>query len=571
MEMEKKNIAIIALAVLLIASGAGNVYFLVAGQFAAAPQRTNTLLVGTAGNIPDLDPHYAWDSASIDVINQVCEGLVRNDLDDPLYTPIPSLATNWSVSPDGLEYTFTLRKNITFHDGWAFNATVVKWNFDRLNHFLNWSGNSWLPAPFNESIAGDVHLTQLSSLILTADGSKPLMNETIVLDDYTVKIVLNEEKGPFLPELCFAGFKFMTPNPAYTPLHDYMTGVDNILVGTGPFKFTSFTPDVEVRFTRFEDYWRGLARVQTVIFVQIEDGNTRNQALLSKEIDLLTAPLPGFLDQFDADPGIVRIQAGPTTSTNYLMLDCEFMNKSFREAISYGFDYDFYISDTLEDQGLRLRSPIPNGVQYSNYSKNCPIYNVTYARQVLIDDGIAPAAASGWTTQQWRDRAASNPFAAWNYTYNIESDTRLQIGQQLVSDMADIGIEVTLVTADTWTDVIIAQIRAPETLQFYPMGWIPDYNDAENYLSPFFSNVSFINGMRYYEPDVEVLMRTAATESNTTIRAQLYEQIQTLMIERDFPCLWLSTSLDNDCYVKNLIGWEPNGIGFLDLYPVALK
>ena len=104
---------------------------------AAPPQ---TLLFGTYGNIPDLDPHYAYDSASIDVINQVCEGLMKANLSDPTYEPIPSLAVDFPVvSSDSLEYTFTLRTGVTFQDGTPFNAEAVKWNYDRVNYFLNYS------------------------------------------------------------------------------------------------------------------------------------------------------------------------------------------------------------------------------------------------------------------------------------------------------------------------------------------------------------------------------------------------------------------------------------------------
>ncbi len=91
------------------------------------------LIFGASSSPVDLDPQYAWDSASIDVIDQVCEGLYTYNLSDPELAIIPSLAIvdgTWTIN--GLIYTVTLRQGVTFHDGTKFNATAVKWTIDRL-------------------------------------------------------------------------------------------------------------------------------------------------------------------------------------------------------------------------------------------------------------------------------------------------------------------------------------------------------------------------------------------------------------------------------------------------------
>jgi len=580
--------ALVIVTILLVASGVGNVYFLATSGFFTPPAREQVLVYGTAGGIPDLDPHYAYDSASIDVINQVCEGLMKPNLSDPQFSPVPNLAKEYSISADGKTYNFTLEEGVTFHKHqgivYPFNASVVKWNFDRLNHFLNWSEqpnitapgyvapNSWLPAPFNESLESDVPRTQLHGLYETPEG-RPLINKTTVISEYIVQVTLNEKKGPFLAILAFSGSYMLSPDA--TPVDEYMTNAEHRLVGTGPFVFDSFTPDVDIRFARNDNYWNGPPKLEEMVWQQIEDGNTRNQALLSGEIDLLSAPLPSFLSQFEADPSVVVLKEGTTTITQYMMFDCVFMNLTFRKAMSYAFDYDYHIDETMEGEAQRLKSPIPPGVPYANNSKNAPIYNLTYARQVLIDAGIAPASAATWTDAQWVARATPGsgsyaPFASYNYTYNIENEVRAGIGQQLESDLADIGIEVELVTAATWGDVIYDQIFNPQNLQLYPMGWIPDYNDPENYITPFFSNVSAINGMRYYEPDVEALIREGAKETDPNVRVGIYDELQELMVERDYPCLWLNVPNNNDALRTNVKGWVPNNIAFLDFTDVYL-
>jgi len=562
----KTDWALVLVTVLLVASGVGNIYFLAFSGVFAPPTREQVLVFGTAGGIPDLDPHYAYDSASIDVINQVCEGLMKANLSDPNYEPIPSLATDFpSVSVDSLVYNFTLRQNVTFHDGTPFNAEAVKWNYDRLNYFLNWSANDYLPAPFNVSLSEDLLPNQWGGLVQTPDG-KPLINKTVVLSEYEVQIVLNEPKGPFLAILAYAGMYFMSPTS--TPPLTYLESAYSRLIGTGPFIYESFTPDVDIRFRGNPNYWRGAPKLKSMVWLQIEDTNTRNGALLAQEVDILDAPDPDFLDDFETDSAITLYQGEATTNTEYIMLDCIYMNVTMRKAMSYAFDYNYVIQEILKGQAVRLKGPIAAPVPFSNTSKNYPIYNLSYARQILKDNGVVGSAApinDDPADTWWQTKTTSDPIASYNYTWNTETDTRGDIANKFKADMSALGIFVEVI-GEAWGSVIGKQVSFPEQLQAYSMGWLQDYNDPENYITPFFSNVSVINGMRYYEPDVEALIREGAAEPDQGIRAQIYDDIQELMIERDYPALWLTSGKNNDAWVKGLKGWVPNQISFLNFY-----
>jgi len=562
--MERKNVAIIVLAVALVASGVGNIILGV--MISPPPSREQILLQGTAAGIPDMDPAYAYDTASINVINQVCEGLMKIDLDDPQYGPAPSLATAMpSVSPDGKIFNFTLRQGVTFHDGTVFNATAAKWNFDRINQFLNYSGNSYLPAPFNVPLPASVPVTQWGGLIETPDGD-PLINQTNILSEFEFQIVLNEPKGPFLGILAYAGMYFLSPGA--TPANDYLQAAYSRLVGTGPFIFDSFTPDVDIRFHANPNYWRGEAIIQDLIMVQIEDETTRNQALLAQEVDIITAPEDAFLLQFEADPELTVYRGGATTSTEYVMLDCVYMNVTMRKAMSYALDYNFIITETLNGQAVRLGSPLPAPVPFANTTKDFPTYDVLQARTILKNAGIVPGAAplnSNPADTWWQTKTTGDPIASWNYTWNSENSDRGEIGNKYKADMAAIGIDITVI-GQAWGIVITKQVLYPEQLEVYSMGWVQDYNDPENYMTPFFSNISVINGMRYYEPDVEALIRSGASEVDPLVRAVIYDDIQELMIERDYPALWIFSPINNDAYVSVLQGWVPNDVAFNNFY-----
>jgi len=561
--MERKNVAIIVLAVALVASGVGNIILGV--LLVPPPVREQVLIQGGAGGIPDMDPAYAYDTASFAPINQVCEGLMKLDLDDPSYAPILSLASAYTVSPDSKEFNFTLREGIYFHDGTYFNATAVKWNFDRINHFLNYSGNAHLPAPFNVPLPASVPKCQWHGLLEDENGV-PLMNETIILSEYEISIVMNVAKGPWLGVLAYSGMFFLSPEA--TPANDYLQAAYSRLIGTGPFIFDSFTPDVDIRFHRNDDYWRGPSRLEEVIIVQIEDETTRNQALLAQEVDILTAPEDAFLDRFEADPEITLYRGGATTSTDYLMFDYIYHNLTMRKAMSFAYDYQFVIDEIFNGQAVRLPGPVPGPVTHSNVSKAYPTYDLAKARQILVDAGLAPGApvnadpADTW----WQTKTTTNPIGSWNYTWNTENSDRGEFGTLLKANMASIGIDIEII-GEAWGIVIYKQVLYQHQLELYSMGWVQDYNDIENYMTPFFSNISFINGMRYYEPDVEALIRAGASETDFATRAAIYDEAQELMIERDFPCMWLTSPINNDAYLSTLKGWQPVDVFFHNFYP----
>ena len=95
-------------------------------------------VVGTATNPPKLDPQDQYDSESAETIGQVCEGLLRYNYTSPEMEGIPQLALSTSfVGNEGIGYNFTanLRDDVTFHDGTPFNASAVKWTFDRIMYF----------------------------------------------------------------------------------------------------------------------------------------------------------------------------------------------------------------------------------------------------------------------------------------------------------------------------------------------------------------------------------------------------------------------------------------------------
>jgi len=571
MEMEKKNLAIILLAVVLAASGIGNVLLAIAGGFfeVIPPKREQDMVFGTTqGDIVDLDPHYSYDTASNDAIDQVVETLYVFNISDPEggYPIVPALATAWpSITPDGLEYTINLRQGVTYHDGTDFNATTVKWSFDRLMHFMNYSGNKYWPAPFNESLPDGILPTQIGILYQTADG-RPIINETEVVSEYIVRFHLNEKKASFLPILTYTGSGAISP--ASTPPNRYY-GLHEKLVGTGPFMYKHFTAGVEIKFAPNPDYWDGPTKLTSLTYSIITDLTTMCQALLSGDIDLVDTLLPAFIDQFDKDPDIELVMAGNTLTTMWVTFNYDRIPDVMRKAMSYALNYSYIIDVVYEGVALRWPTYIPMGILYANYSLDYAIFNRLTARTLLLEDDVyGPILENAGISLASSDSAWKGvTLESYNYTWNIGNDLRRDTGDRLAHDLEYIGIKLES-NGVAWGDLLEAIKVKRDQLDLYSLGWAPDYLDPENYINPIWSNTSLINGGNFYEPDVQALMNDGLTETNEVKREWIYDEIQRLMVEEYYPAMTCTTGINYDAWRVGVKGWISNPMARTWFYPV---
>jgi len=435
--------------------------------------------------IQDADPQYAWDSASADFSYQIWEGLYAYNFSDPQLKIIPRLASDYgTLSPDGKNYTVPLRKNVYFHDNTPFNATAVKFSFDRLAFLMNITGT--LPS---DNKNGE---TIVSELYEWPDGT-PIINRTEIVDAYTIKFVLNKPYGPFLPLLTFTASFILSPKS--TPSNDYIymdEASSKNCVGTGPFMLESLRPGIDVRLKGFPNYWQGRPRIDKLIMIQIHDSDARNLALLTGSIDFMADPNPAYYSDMQDDPNLVLYEdSRPTAIIQYLGMNNKVINKTWREAISYSINYSYVIDVIMEGYATRMTSVVPPAISFHNGSFNYPVFNVTHARKVVQSMGFGTGLDSkypGTTEDQWK--AAS--FMSLNYTYNTGNQVREDILTLLQNNLDLIGIDV-VDAGTTWGDFLTKLYIHHEQLNLYFVGWMPDYNDPSNFINPLFHNTSSSN------------------------------------------------------------------------------
>jgi peptide/nickel transport system substrate-binding protein len=222
--------------------------FLAAGLAPAAAAKSS-LVVGMAIEPPGLDPTIAAPVAIREVtwVN-LFEGLVRIDRDGKVQ---PLLARSWEISPDGLTYTFHLQAGVKFHDGTAFDSADVKFAFDRARAPNSTNAQKQIFAPIDA--------------IDTPDPA-------------TVVIRLKQPSGNFLYYLGWGDAVIVAPETAETNKANP--------VGTGPFRFKSWTRGDRVELVRNPDYWQpGKVKLESVTFRFINDPQAQVAAVRAGDVD----------------------------------------------------------------------------------------------------------------------------------------------------------------------------------------------------------------------------------------------------------------------------------------------
>ncbi|MBA7517884.1 hypothetical protein ES705_09940 [subsurface metagenome] len=577
--MEKKTLALGLIAIIAVGFGiTGVVLFFIEEPEEGEGALPTTLIFGTMYIVVDLDPQGSWDSASMDVIDQVCEGLLAYDFFDPNLEIVPKLATGMGTfNPAGTEYTILLRDDVTFHDGTHFNATAVKFTWDRMAWALNTTGTNMIDK------------TIVEELYVFPEDQVPIVNDTIINSEYSVTFVLNRPYIAFEALLCFEASYILSPTS--TPADRYLETATDDLVGTGPYVYDSTEAAVEVLLHAYDNYYGEKAKIQNLVFAEITDANARNIALLAGDVNYVDDPMWEYWPIFEYESNIVLNVSAYGTTIQYLGMNNNLINLTMRKAISQAIDYDYLIDSLTLGHARRLKSPIPEGIAMADWTYNPLTYNVTAARLLMQNmsfgftggvpwnatydpDAIDPATKKNYNLDHPKWRAAS--FKTYKYTYNIGNSFREDMLIYLFDALKDIGIKV-INDGMTWGDFVHRlyemELLDRDMLDLYFIGWIPDYNDPSNFINPLFTNKTVgSNGAQYdgflaakeagrdqfaLMDNVQLLMEAALAETDPATRQILYSRIQYLLVEEDIPWAFCYNPQPADAYDIRLHGIAP--------------
>lgn len=456
------------------------------------------------------------------VAGNIYEGLLRYDTD---LNPMPSLAKSWTVSEDGLTYTFQLEEGVTWHDGKPFSSADVVFTADV---FLR-----------------DSHPRFRAILEHVKSIEAP--------DDKTVVFTLNSPFGPFLnafevgsmpivPKHIYEGTDFKT-NPA-----------NNTPIGTGPFKFGEWVKGSFIKLVKNETYWdEGKPYLDEVFYHVIPDAASRAVAFETGQVDILPG---GAIENFDV-PRITALENTCVTESGWEFFGPQswvWLNnreghptasKELRQAIMYAIDRKFIIDALWNGMGQVPNGPFAASTKFRDASIEPYPFDPEKAKELV--------KASGY------DGTTLN-FVPMPY-----GETWMRLAEVLRQNLTDVGINVNIVATDVagWNQRLSEWDYDLSTTYLFQYG-DPALGVSRTYISSNIAKGSPWNNVEgYANPEVDALFDKGAGTINLEERAAAYTEVQKKMVE-DVPNAWLmdmSFPTITRCNVKDLV---TTGIGLND-------
>jgi len=562
-----KIIAIVVVAVLIIAAlGAA---LLMSG---GGDDEEKILVVATiSGNPESLDPAVDYETAGGEVIQNVYETLMFYDgkkadvLKPMLCTAVPTVA-NGGVSEDGLTYTYHLREGVKFHDGTDMTSEDVVYSYERFLRLNDPHGPAWMVA---ELLIPDYYAyAYTSNHTITEDYTKddikngtvgPLYpagafdddgvltkysgvwQETIdahiwAKDDYTVQFNLTTTFSGWNYVITFGVGSIVSKD--YVEANGGMTkeGYDFMfdhMCGTGAFSLGEFVPDTHFLLERFDDYWQGPAKLDKVLIKQIPDDNTRLLMIKSGEADVASIPrtlrssvinttgidITEGIGTFNVDfIGMnqnINFNSSITHKADTNIPADFFTNKNVRLAFAHALNVSKLIATQYAGAGIQPNGAIPKGL--FGYDPDVPTYNYnTEAVRSYLENATFVDPDTN-TTTNWLEKGFKLEIY-YNDGNSVRQASCAMFEQGLESVSEKIQIKV---VGLEWSQFLFNRRQGALPVMF--LGWAPDYADPNNYMQPFFHSAGTYGSMvGYSNATVDALIEEAATESDATVRAQLY-------------------------------------------------
>jgi peptide/nickel transport system substrate-binding protein len=555
-------VAMLALA--LVAAGCGGDDDEASGDTNAASTEGGgasggTLVFGTSSDPVVLDGALVSDGESLRVIDQIFETLVSLK---PGTTELePGLAESWELSDDGLTYTFKLREGVKFHDGTAFNAAAVCTNFDR---WYNFTGSFQNPSAsyYWQTVFGGFAKTDPDS----GAPAESYYQSCNAVDDGTVEIKLTKPSSAILGALSLSSFAIASPKALEEFGADEGTVDDEGVfhptgsfgtehpIGTGPFKFESWTRGDKLTVARNEDYWGDKAKLDKVIFRPISDNAARLQALQTGEIQGYDLVEPQDVETIEGDDNL-QILDRPAFNVAYVGFNQKkkpLDNIKVRQAIAHGLNRQEVVDNFYGGRGEVAKEFMPPEVV--GYADDVTEYEFDPAKskQLLQEAGLTlPVPITFWYPSD-----VSRPYMP-DPKRNFEA---------FRASLEQAGFKVTPKTAP-WSPDYLGNVDEGNA-QVYLLGWTGDYGDPDNFVGTFFQNPQKAWG--FDNKEIFTALADAETETDLEKREDLYKEANRKIMDflPGVPYVHTKPAL---AFAANVKGYQPSPVSLESFAPVTIE
>lgn len=471
----------------------------------AAPRRQieikgggGTMIAAIAGDPGTFNLNLQPDSNAVIAARNIFRSLVTFDLN---YAVQPDLAEEWSISDDGLVYTFTLDRSATWHDGETVAASDVQ---TTLNLILE-----------DDTAPAHDHLAVIASV------DTP--------NDRTVTLTLNRPSASLLPALA-NDWAFILPSHLYLS-GDWRTNPANLEpVGLGPFRFLSYTPGGSIDLGAFHEFDGRGPYLDRLLLQVMPDPERAASALLNGEIDLITYPLPApLLDQMRQEPGITvsDVLQPRTWFLGFNLARDPIRDLAVRQRVAAAIDREQLVSAAMGGAGVATSAFIPS---------------------LLVPGGRDAESVSASSNAGAEDVNASGDLIILTLVYEAGSATAANLAAALTDHLRDssITIEPVGLEQDAWNshlasgDFDLALIDGPRWPDPSALRELVGSDGRDNFWS--FAN-----------PEVDDLFTAADEAMDQTTRAAAFADLEQILAD-DPPLLPLLSPRTPYVFTNQAIG-----------------
>jgi dipeptide transport system substrate-binding protein len=514
---------------------------------ALAPASAKTLVYCSEGSPENFSPSINTTGTSFDALSPIYSRLVEFERGGTAV--VPGLAERWTVTPDGKEYTFFLRKGVKWHSNKNFKPTRDM-NADDIIFAIErqWKENH----PYFK-------VTSSNHSYFMGMGMDKQIKSVDKIDSMTLKITLNKPEAPFLSgwAMEYAGIQSKEYADAMlkagTP-----EKIDQEPIGTGPFYLVQYQKDAVIRYKAFPEFYAGKAKIDDLVYAITTDASVRWAKLQKGECHIMPYPNPADLDAMRKDPKVSVLEQ-PGLNVGYLAYNTTkkpFDDVRVRKAINMAINKQAIIDAVYLSTGVAAKNPIPPTQWSYNDAIKDDAFDPAAAQKLLAAAGLP----NGFTTDLWA-MPVQRP-------YNPNAK---RIAELMQADLAKIGVKAEIKSFE-WGEYR-KRLQAGEH-QMGMLGWTGDNGDPDNFLHTLLgcdaAKTGGSNVAKFCFQPYEELVLKAKTLTDPTARGKLYEQAQVIFKEQA-PWFTIAHAVQLKPVRKEVIDFKLSPFGRHNFYGVDIK
>ena len=503
----------------------------------------------TIGDIYSFDPAWVYDTASGMQVGMVYEQLIYYDgssTED--FQPLLATDTGTFNATDNT-LRFTIREGVQFSNGNDLTPEDVEYTFERAMCQDRPGGPIWM---FYQPLLGeDVwHYEHTTFAAITSavevDGDDVVFTLAGPYWETAFKQILCGQWACIVDkDYCIDNGDWDgTEGDVENFLHPENPGdighlYDNPM-GTGPWTLNTWDQSNQIILDKNTNYWNGAVPFDNVITKVVDEWSSRKLSLLAGEADLVYVPASRFVEMEPEEPSLQVFQDLPSLSIDAFFMNFDIHNSTYvgsgaldgegipsdffsdidvRKAFCYAFDYDTYIADALNSQGVQRGSPVVEGLY--GYWEDTPMYS--YCLTEAVDHMQAAWGGEAWDKGFEFTLLYNAGNLPRKTACELVSEAWAKIGNDYAGDPERFQVNVQALAWPT----ILGKIFGTRDMPMFQIGWLPDYPHADNFLNPFMHSQGVFSHFQGYGNNVTDAALTAAfQETDYETQMGLYEDLQ---------------------------------------------